>query len=323
MTESAPTPQWDDALDREMTPIVLRMRERMASRAPMTSVEPEVMRARASADFAIWNEDPPAVAAVTNLVLETPHPLPARLYVPDAATAHGGLLVHFHGGGWVIGDIDFEDRACRSVAAESGVKVLSVAYRLAPETKFPVPVDDCVAAACWARDNAVRLNVDPARIALGGASAGANLAIAAALRMREKGLAGPAFLLLLYGVYSMRTDTESHRLFGDGNYGLGAAALDFFMSLYLRSPEDRDNPLASPALADLRGLAPCFLAIAGIDPLRDDSRILESKLRAAGVKVEAREYAGALHGFTQFARESALGRKALSDAAAALRAGLA
>ncbi|KAF0171321.1 MAG: alpha/beta hydrolase [Hyphomonadaceae bacterium] len=323
MTEVTPGPQWDEVLDRDMLPIVRRMRERMASRAPMTSVEPEAMRARAAADFAVWNEDPPELPQVTDLILDTPPPLQARLYCPEPTNDCRGLLVHFHGGGWVIGDIDFEDRACRSVARESGMKVLSVAYRLAPETKFPEPVHDCVAATRWARDNAAQLDIDPARIALGGASAGANLAIAAALHMRALDVAGPAFLLLLYGVYDMRTDTESYRLFGDGGYGLGGAALDFFMTLYLRSPEDRDDPLASPLRADLRGLAPCFLAIAGIDPLRDDSRMLGAKLREARVEVEVREYEGVLHGFTQFARESALGRRALSDAAMALKAALA
>ncbi|HCK83064.1 MAG TPA: esterase, partial [Hyphomonadaceae bacterium] len=156
----------------------------------------------------------------------------------------------------------------------------------APEVKFPAPVEDCVAAALWAQEHARALRVDPSKIALGGASAGANLAMAATLMMRDGGLALPRFLLLLYGVYAMRTDTESYRLFGDGNYGLGAEALDFFMSLYLRDAADRANPLASPVLADLRGLPPAFVAIAGLDPLRDDSRALTHELRAAGVAVE-------------------------------------
>ena len=185
-------------------------------------------------------------------------------------------------------DGGFEDRACRSVSLESGVRVLSVGYRLSPEVKFPAPVEDCVAAALWAQEHARALRVDPSKIALGGASAGANLAMAATLMMRDGRLALPRFLLLLYGVYAMRTDTESYRLFGDGNYGLGAEALDFFMSLCLRDAADRANPLASPVLADLRGLPPAFVAIAGLDPLRDDSRALTHELRAAGVAVEAK-----------------------------------
>jgi acetyl esterase len=312
--------EWDQLLDPEMIPIVQRMRERMAERAPMASITPALMRERASADFAVWNEDPPRVAEARDLVMGSER-LPARLYTPEGARPGGGLLVHFHGGGWVIGDIDFEDRACRSVASESGVRVLSVAYRLAPEVKFPIPVSDCVEATLWARAHAKELGVDADRIGLGGASAGANLALAAALRLRDMGQP-PAFLLLLYGVYALRTDTESYRLFGGGAYGLGTEALEFFMSLYLAAPEQRDDPLASPLYADLCGMPPAFLAIAGLDPLRDDSRMLAEKLRAAGVAVEAREYAGVLHGFTQFARQSAQGRKGLSEAAAALRASL-
>ncbi len=320
-TEPTPAPG-DHLLDPEMAPIVQRMRERMASRVAMTSIAPALMRERAAADFAVWNQDPPPMADVRDLTLDV-HGLPARLYVPKGASESGGLLVHFHGGGWVIGDIDFEDRACRSISLESHVRILSVGYRLSPEVKFPVPVEDCVAAALWAQEHAKTLGIDPNKIALGGASAGANLAMSATLMMRDRGLIPPKFLVLLYGVYAMRTDAESYRLFGDGSYGLGAEALDFFMSLYLRDASDRANPLASPLLADLKGLPPAFIAIAGIDPLRDDSRELAERLRAAGVAVEAREYKGVLHGFTQFARESAQGRQALSDAAAALRAGLA
>ncbi len=313
---------FDDALDPEMRPILARMRERMATRTPMIEIAPALMRERAAQDFTVWNEDPPPMAEVRGIEIEAPHILPARLYVPADARAGGGLLVHFHGGGWVIGDLDFEDRACRSMALESGVRVLSVAYRLAPETKFPGPVDDCAAAAIWARVHAGELGVDEEKIALGGTSAGANLAMAAALHLREHGMPSPAFMVLLYGVFAMRTDTESYRLYGGGDYGLGAAALDFFMSLYLRDANDRNNPLASPLLADLRGLPPSFIAIAGMDPLRDDSRQLVAALRSVNVDVVAREYGGVLHGFTQFARASAQGRQALSDAAQALRARL-
>lgn len=309
----------DHALDPEMLPIVRAMRERMAERTPMTEIAPAQMRARASADFAPWNADAPAVAEVRDLMIADAPPLRARLYRPEAAS--DGLLVHFHGGGWVIGDVELEDRACRVIAAQSDVSILSVEYRLAPEAKFPIPVQDCVRAAQWAYDNAKALGFNAERIGIGGASAGANLALAAALALRDEGET-PAFLLLLYGVFAMRTDTESYRLYGGGAYGLGTAALDFFMAQYLRTREDRDDPRASPLDADLAGLPPSFLIIAGADPLRDDSRMLAEKMRRAGVAADAREYAGVLHGFTQFALKCAKGREALADAAAALRAHL-
>lgn len=312
----------DHMLDPEMRPIVLRMRERMAARTPMTAITPPEMRERAAQDFAIWNVDPPPLAEVRDVVIDgPPAPLRGRLYVPEGAGA--GLLVHFHGGGWIIGDIDFEDRACRLVARDSGAKILSVDYRLAPETVFPGPVEDCARAVRWARANAAALGVAPDRIALGGASAGANLALAAALKLRDEGDPPAVLLALLYGVFAMRTDTESYRLYGQGQYGLGAAALDFFMAQYLSNAGERTHPYASPLLADLRGLPPAFLVIAGMDPLRDDSRELAVALRAAGVPVEAREYEGVIHGFTQFALVSAQGRQALEETARALKAALA
>ncbi|MEZ5958551.1 MAG: alpha/beta hydrolase [Hyphomonadaceae bacterium] len=312
----------DHMLDPEMRPIVARMRERMAVRVPMTAITPPEMRERASQDFAVWNIDPPPLPEVRDLMIEgAPAPLRARLYVPEGAST--GLLVHFHGGGWIIGDIDFEDRACRSVARESGVKVLSVDYRLAPETLFPGPVEDCARAIRWARANADALGVSADKIAVGGASAGANLALAAALKLRDDGDPPVAFLALLYGVFAMRTETESYRLYGQGQYGLGAAALDFFMAQYLNDAAARSHPYASPLLADLRGLPGAFIVIAGMDPLRDDSRELAAALRAAGAPVEVREYEGVIHGFTQFALASAQGRQALEDTARALKTALA
>lgn len=314
----------DPQLDPDLRPIVLAMRQRMAERAPMTELAPQAMRLRASADFAAWNSDAPAVGDVHDLLLEvSPQALAARLYRPTECADGGGLLVHFHGGGWVIGDLDFEDRACRIVAQRSGVKVLSVDYRLAPEAKFPEPVEDCANAIRWARANASRLGVSARRIAAGGASAGANLAVAAALALRDAGEAPPAFLALLYGVFAMRTDTASYREYGTGRYGLGAEAMDFFMNLYLKGEEDRAHPYASPAGAELSGMPPSFLVAASMDPLRDDSHALADALRCAGAPVELREYRGAIHGFTQFARVCSAGKQALEDMADAVRAALA
>ncbi|MBL8550581.1 MAG: alpha/beta hydrolase [Hyphomonadaceae bacterium] len=314
----------DAQLDPEMRPIVLAMRQRMAERAPMTELAPKAMRERAAADFAVWNRDPPAVGAVRDLVLDVaPQALGARVYAPSECEDGGGLLVHFHGGGWVIGDIDFEDRACRIVAERSGVKVLSVDYRLAPEAKFPAPVNDCANAIRWARANAGELGVSADKIAAGGASAGANLAMAAALALRDAGEPPPAFLALLYGVFAMRTDTPSYGIYGNGLYGLGVEAMDFFMKSYLQSPDDRGHPYASPAFGDLHHMPSAYLAVAAMDPLRDDSYALAEALQRAGAPVEVREYAGVIHGFTQFSSACAKGREALEDLADALKTALA
>jgi acetyl esterase len=313
----------DSQLDPEMLPIVMAMRQRMAERTPMVTIAPAAMRERAAADFAVWNRDLPEVAEVRDFFLDVaPQPLRARLYAPSSASEGGGLLIHFHGGGWVIGDLDFEDRACRLVAAKSGTKLLSVDYRLAPEAKFPEPLNDCVNAIRWARANARDLGVSTDKIAVGGASAGANLAMGATLALRDAGEALPAFMVLIYGLFAMRTDTASYRAYGAGNFGLGGDALEFFMDLYLRDRADRAHPYASPILGDLRGMPPAFLAVAGMDPLRDDSIELAEVLRKAGSRVEMREYAGVIHGFTQFSAGVGKGREALEDAALALRAAL-
>ncbi|MBL8537151.1 MAG: alpha/beta hydrolase [Hyphomonadaceae bacterium] len=314
----------DAQLDPEMLPIVVAMRQRMAERTPMTAIAPAAMRERASADFAAWNRDLPSGCEVRDLVLDVaPQALRARLYTPDGAEREGGLLVHFHGGGWVIGDLDFEERACRIVAGKSGVKVLSVDYRLAPETKFPEPVQDCANAIRWARRHARELDVSEQRIAAGGASAGANLAMGATLALRDAGEPVPAFLLLLYGVFAMRTGTPSYEMYGKGDYGLGGEALTFFMNLYLRETADRSHPYASPVLANLEGMPPAYLTVAGMDPLRDDSIELAEALRRAGVSAEMREYPGVIHGFTQFSAGLTKGREALEHAAVALKAALA
>ncbi len=313
----------DAQLDPDMLPIVLTMRQRMMERTPMTAVSPVAMRERASADFSIWNRDPPMIGEVRDLVLDVqPQRLRARLYSPSQKIPGGGVLVHFHGGGWVIGDLDFEDRACRIVAERSGVSILSVDYRLAPETRFPEPVHDCANAVRWARAHAAELGVSPDKVAVGGASAGANLAMGAALALRDSGEPAPLFLVLLYGVFSMRTDSPSYQTFGTGRYGLGGDALDFFMSLYLRSREDRMHPYASPILGDLRDMPATFLVAASMDPLRDDSHEMAKALRAAGAKVELREYSGVIHGFTQFSAACAKGQLALEETADVLRSAL-
>lgn len=321
MTDQFPL---DAQLDPEMRPIVVAMRQRMAERTPMVAIAPADMRKRASADFSVWNRDLPPIGEIRDLIMDVePQRLRARLYAPDDAARDGGLLVHFHGGGWVIGDLEFEERACRIVAAHSGVRVLSVDYRLAPEAKFPGPVHDCANAIRWARAHAKELGVSADKIAAGGASAGANLAMGATLALRDAGEPTPAFLLLLYGLFEMRTGTPSYEAYGRGDYGLGGAALEFFMDLYLRDRADRTHPYASPALADLHGMPAAYLTVAGMDPLRDDSIELAGALRKAGSRVALREYEGVIHGFTQFSAGVTKGREALEHAGEALKAALA
>jgi acetyl esterase len=309
-------------LEPAMAAILRDMRARAASRPALTQVTPDMMRLRASAEFAPWNADPPPLASVEDReAVIADRAIRVRIY--DASPAEiGPAMIYLHGGGWTIGDLDLEDTPLRLLAADSGVKIISVDYRLSPEHKFPAAIEDALAVIQWSRFNARELGIDRERLALGGASAGANLALGAALMSRDQG--GPliAFLLLMYGAYGGGAETESTRLFGNGDYGISNAAMQYFWAAYSRSPADLANPYVAPLKADLRGLPPCYLNNAGVDLLRDDTRALADRMRAAGVTVQHDEVAGVIHGFTQYARGSAAARTALANAAAALRAAL-
>lgn len=308
----------DDALDHELLPIVLALRELMKTRGSLETVTPEQMRVRASALFAKWNEDPEHVASVTDF---SAGGVPVRLYdpVPESET---GLLVYAHGGGWVIGDLDFEDAALRRLSSRSGVKILSVDYRLAPEHSYPAPIEDLQTVVSFVANCGLEASIDFRRIGLGGASAGANLALGTALKLRDLRQQAAAFLLLMYGPYSGGAETASYRLFADGRFGLSRAAMDWFWETYLGRDRDQAEAYAVPLNDDLSGLSSVFLNYAELDVLRDDSVRLADRLAASGVSVEARGYEGAIHGFTQYTKSCALARRAIDEAADALAAAL-
>ncbi len=311
-------------VDPQMRPLLAAMRERARSRPSVSQVGVDEARARARADFAWWNAEPPPLERVEDLMIAGAFgPVRARLYDPVGGGSPKPGLVHFHGGGWTIGDLDLEDTALRTLARESGVAIFSVDYALAPEHPFPEPLEDCIQACRWLRAHARQWQVDAERLAIGGASAGANLALATALALRDAGEPWARFLLLQYGVYCADHDTESHRRFGRGDYGLDTAMMDFFWDTYLGDATPRTDPRAAPLYASLEGLPPSFLMAAGLDPLRDDSRQLAAKLAEAAVPHEHRVYAGVTHGFTLMGRALAVANVALREAGAALRAGLA
>jgi acetyl esterase len=249
--------------------------------------------------------------------------LGARLYVPFGATVPGPLLVYLHGGGWVLGDLDTHDATCRFLAREAGVRVLAVDYRLAPEHPFPAPLDDTVTAVRFAIDQAGRLGADPARIAVGGDSAGGNLAAAAARLLARAESPAPAFQLLIYPITDLSRKRPSYQLFREGFF-LTESQMDWYRDHYLPAPEAALDPRASPLLADdLAGLPPSHIAVAGFDVLRDEGEEYANRLRAAGVPVTVSRHTGLVHGF---ANTVGLGRAspvAMADSVAALRAGLA
>jgi len=309
-------------IDPDVKPALERMKARMASRAPMSAVPVADMRERARDDFAAMNANPPALAHIEDTVIEGAFgPRAARIYDAAGARKDASGLIYYHGGGWIVGDLDSEDAKLRRIAQASGVRIVSVDYVLAPEHKFPEPLEDCVAAAKSIRKSASDLGVDPSRLAIGGASAGANLALSTAIALRDEDASWLRFMLLFYGVYDIASEAPSRTLFGEG-YGMGADAMEFFYSLYLNDPAERTDPRASPLRADLTGLPPAFINAAGLDVLRDDSRALAEKLRSGGVQIDYDEAPGVIHGYTLLAHEVAAARKTIEQAGHALRSAL-
>jgi acetyl esterase len=250
--------------------------------------------------------------------------IPARLYVPHgAAPAPRPLIVYFHGGGWVIGDLDTHDGPCRFLATETGFAVLSVGYRLAPEHPFPAPLDDALAAYRWTVESADELGANPKRIAVAGDSAGGNLAAALCLLARDEGWPNAAMQALIYPVTDAVGDQRSRELFADG-FLLTRADMEWFEGHYLPADVARDDPRVSVLRArDPSGLPPTFLITAGFDPLRDEGEAYAARLREAGVRVALRRHPGLIHGFANMTAISSDARAAMHELVGAIRAGLA
>ncbi|MGD0438044.1 MAG: alpha/beta hydrolase [Bryobacteraceae bacterium] len=241
---------------------------------------------------------PEPVQSIENLRIPGPDgDIPIRIYTP-ATAAPRPAMVYFHGGGWVICDLDTHEVQCSAIARRAGAVVVSVDYRLAPEHKFPAAVTDSYAATVWVAANAGRLGIDPRRISVGGDSAGGNLAAVVSLKSRDE--RGPAIALqaLVYPVTDLSSfDTGSYREFAQG-YQLTKPEMEWFRDQYLSSAEDRRHPHASPLLErDLRGLPPALVITAECDPLRDEGEAYAKRLEDAGVTVTSTRYAGMIHPF--------------------------
>jgi acetyl esterase len=261
----------------------------------------------------------PVARAEDRVAATAAGPIPVRVYAPEA-TGPLPVLVYFHGGGWVIGNLDTVDAPCRSLANQARCLIVSVDYRLAPEHKFPAAAEDCYAATRWAAEHAAELGGDPARIAVGGDSAGGNLAAVVCLMARDRGGPRLTYQLLIYPVTNYDFSTPSYQDNAEG-YLLTKNAMVWFWEHYLRDPSDGQNPYASPLrAADLRGLPPAFVITAEYDPLRDEGEAYAARLREAGVAAELRRYDGMIHGFFQMAGVLDQGKQVIADAAAALRA---
>lgn len=268
---------------------------------PMTELSAK--DAREQMERAVAARDVPPMPIKDTRELRIPGPaglIPARLYMPRENAANPpGVLVYYHGGGHVIGSLFSHDASARGLCHHGRCAVLSIDYRMAPEDVFPASVDDCYAALTWAAENAAKLGVSADKIAVGGDSAGANLAAVVALMARDQNGPNICHQTLIYPLVDYRCKSASYDRFGKGYGILEAETMYWFQKHYLGDDEANHNDWrASPLLAESHaGLAPAHIIAAGCDVLRDEARAYAAKLVEAGVSVEYREYPGVLHGF--------------------------
>lgn len=288
----------------------------------MTPAEVRAERARnANAMAALWGPIQ-EVARIENRTIPGPGgPIPIRVYWSETGRILP-VFVYFHGGGWVFGNMDSVDRPCRALANAAECIVVNVDYRLAPENKFPAAVEDAFAAVQYVAEHAGEFGADPGRIAVGGDSAGGNLAAVVCLKARDQ--AGPpiAFQLLVYPVTDYDDDSPSLREYGK-NHLLTRAMIPYFWGHYVSGPDQAREPHASPLQAkSLEGLPPAMVITAECDPIRDQGEAYARRLRESGVPVTLKRYEGAIHVFFQMAGAIDAGKQAQADAAAALRQAL-
>jgi acetyl esterase len=296
--------------------IALKLRDAFSGDQAPTA---PLMREEAVTRARILQGRPMGVAKIEEMRIPGPGgEIPIRVYWP---TEDGPLpvLVFYHGGGWVIGDLETNDSLCRRLANKVPAVVVSVDYRLAPEHRFPAAAEDSYATLEWVSRNAGRLNVDPSRIAVGGGSAGGNLTAAVALMARDR--AGPSLAcqVMFYPATNLLDfSTDSHRDFADG-YGLTREHIEFFRDAYLPEVPDRESPYASPLLAEkLEDLPPAVVVTAGFDVLRDEGIAYAERLEAAGVPTRSVHYPSMIHGFVSMDRVFAEAEAAIDEAATAL-----
>lgn len=297
MTEllAALRPFWA-RLDPQVAAVLERIYAGAANEAPIFQRSPESARDLINRLLPFYvSAGAPAIAHIEERRIPAASgSIRVRLYDPGTATP-GPAIVFIHGGGFVVCDIDVYDGVTRQLAKRSGLRVVSVDYALAPEHPFPVPLDDCLAAIRWVAAHGSGWGIDPARIALAGDSAGANLALAAAIALRKAGNSPVRGVACLYGCYAPDLQTGSEKEFGNGAYLIAAQEMAWYWNHYLSRKEDRTNPLAAPLLADLKNLPSLFVTAAECDPLRGDSELLVARLKEAGASYEYRLWPGTVH----------------------------
>ncbi|MGY4691622.1 alpha/beta hydrolase [Salibacterium sp. K-3] len=303
-----------------LDPQVKKLLEQIeASGAPrMETLSPEQARI-AFQDMNQTVEKQEPVGEVKNRTVPGPNGnIPIRVYIPENTGPFPGLIF-FHGGGWVTGDLDTHDNMCRAFTNLAECVVISVDYRLAPEHKFPTAVEDCYKTAQWVYEHPSEFNVSPSHLAVGGDSAGGNLAAVVSCLAKKRGTLKLVCQMLLYPATDFSFDTISYRENAEG-YGLTKDNMKYFRYHYLRTLEDSKDPLASPNLIrELKNLPPAVIITAEYDPLRDEGEAYANQLKDAGVPVILQRYDGMIHGFIGMAEQLDQGQKALEQAANLLR----
>jgi len=284
--------------------------------------DPEEARRLYGASTEMFAPATPALRSIDNSTIPSDAmDVPVRLYTPETEAGPNGLpiLLFLHGGGWVFGDLDTHDAMCRGLAHDAGCLIVSADYRLAPEHKFPAGLDDCLTALYWVAANAAQIGGDATRLAIGGDSAGGNLAAAACQVARDRGGPPIVFQLLIYPAVDFTADMTSSRNNAVG-FGLSDPAIAWMRDCYLNDPFDATDPRASPMMAkDLKGLPPALIQTAEFDPLHDEGKAYADGLRAAGSTAIHINYPGMIHGFMRMGALVDDAAVAMDDAAKALR----
>ncbi|HXV00474.1 MAG TPA: alpha/beta hydrolase fold domain-containing protein [Caulobacteraceae bacterium] len=309
-------------LDPEIAAFVEEMKRDWARHPPFMSLPLAQARSVAETVRARWRAGGPAMRRTVDLAAPTASgPLPIRLYDPGGP-APGPALIYLHGGGFTLFSIQTHDRLMREYAAAGNFRVIGVEYPLSPEAPYPAALDQLVSLVLWLDDGeAATIGVDASRLALGGDSAGANLALAASLRLRDEGARfRPTALLLNYGAYDFACSDEAEALYGGPGAVLDRAEMDYYFANYLGGRGADDDPYARPVLADLADLPPAFLVIPECDILAEQSLAMAARMRAAGVAVAAKVYPGATHSFLEAMSVAQVARDAIQDSAEWLRA---
>ncbi|GGB36527.1 acetylesterase [Tistrella bauzanensis] len=320
MTAASPL----DILDPEIATFVRQMMADAAAHPPREQVTPLEARAIAETVRRRWTEGGPVMADTTEHAIATRHgDVRIRIHRPAGVAAPAPALIYLHGGGFVLFSLDTHDRLMREYASRARMVVIGVDYSLAPEVRFPRPPQEVVDVVRALHARAAEFGIDPARIALGGDSAGGNLTVSACLAFRDAGEAPVSAMVLNYGGFSMELVTPSVVRFGGGNFLLTTHMMLWFLMHYVADPDQRFDPRLRVLDADLAGLPPAWMVITDCDPLYDENIEMRDRLIAAGVTVDAKVYPGTVHSFLEAVSIARVAGEALDDTARWLNATLA